>query len=85
MLTPSTSITSYGGVSTGAGQNQGNFTYAAHGGLFNYGFHDGHVQALKVEQTIGRGGMGAAGISKPGGGTYNAAKPLGMWTRTPGD
>jgi len=85
MLTPATPVSSYGAVSGGAGQNQGNFTYAVHGNRFNYGFHDGHVQALKVEQTIGRGGMGAGGIVKVGGGLYSAAKPLGMWTRTPGD
>jgi len=66
-------------------RNQGAFTYKAHGGLFNYLFHDGHMQALKVEQTIGTGGMGMANIPQPGGGTYPSTRPLGMWTLTPGD
>lgn len=50
--------------------NQGYFTYKAHGNRFNYVFFDGHVQPLKIEQTVGKGTITA---------------PQGMWTLTPGD
>ena len=50
--------------------NQGVLTYNAHGKRFNYYFHDGHVQALRIEQTVGKGTLTA---------------PQGMWTLTPGD
>jgi prepilin-type N-terminal cleavage/methylation domain-containing protein/prepilin-type processing-associated H-X9-DG protein len=53
-----------------AGVNQGELLYNSQGGRFNYAFHDGHVAALKIEQTVGTG-------------TLNA--PKGMWTVTPGD
>lgn len=53
-----------------AGVNQGSLLYNAHGGRFNYAFHDGHVAALKIEQTVGSGTLSA---------------PKGMWTVTPGD
>lgn len=45
--------------------NEGKSLYALHGMRFNYLFHDGHVQALKIEQTVGAG-------------TTNS--PKGMWT-----
>lgn len=45
--------------------NQGMLLYKAHSYRFNYSFVDGHVQALKVEQTIGSGTL---------------AHPQGMWT-----
>jgi prepilin-type processing-associated H-X9-DG protein len=45
--------------------NYGSYTYNAHGGRFNYLFHDDHVESLRIEQTVGNG-------------TTNA--PLGMWT-----
>jgi prepilin-type N-terminal cleavage/methylation domain-containing protein/prepilin-type processing-associated H-X9-DG protein len=51
-------------------QNYGYNDYGLHSSRFNYLFHDGHVQALKIEQTVGTG-------------TTNA--PKGMWTVTPGD
>ncbi len=48
----------------------GSVSYGLHSGRFNYLFHDGHVEPLKIEQTIGSG-------------TTNA--PKGMWTMAPGD
>ncbi|HXR46911.1 MAG TPA: type II secretion system protein [Candidatus Limnocylindrales bacterium] len=53
-----------------AGVNQGSLLYNAQGGRFNYAFHDGHVAALKIEQTVGTGTLSA---------------PKGMWTVAPGD
>jgi prepilin-type N-terminal cleavage/methylation domain-containing protein/prepilin-type processing-associated H-X9-DG protein len=53
-----------------AGVNQGSLLYNTQGGRFNYAFHDGHVAALKIEQTVGTGTISA---------------PNGMWTVTPGD
>jgi len=50
--------------------NEGWFTYQAHGNRFNYLFHDNHVEALSIEQTIGTG-------------TTNT--PKGMWTVYAGD
>ena len=52
------------------GVNQGGPLYKAHGQRFNYLFHDGHVQALRVTETVGSG-------------TTN--NPRGMWTVTKGD
>jgi prepilin-type processing-associated H-X9-DG protein len=45
-------------------QNQGMLLYKAHAYRFNYVFCDSHVQALKMEQTIGSGTL---------------TSPLGMW------
>jgi prepilin-type processing-associated H-X9-DG protein len=50
--------------------NQGSHTYQLHGGRFNYLFHDNHVGALRIEQTIGTGTL---------------ANPKGMWTVAKGD
>jgi len=50
--------------------NYGYSDYGLHTKRFNYLFHDGHVQALRIEQTVGTG-------------TTNA--PKGMWTVTMGD
>jgi len=50
--------------------NQGSLLYKAHRSRFNYVFHDGHVEALKAEQTVGSGTMAA---------------PRGMWTVAQGD
>jgi len=52
------------------GVNQGAIVYKAHGQRFNYLFHDGHVQALKTTETVGRGSIN---------------DPRGMWTVTRGD
>jgi prepilin-type N-terminal cleavage/methylation domain-containing protein/prepilin-type processing-associated H-X9-DG protein len=57
-------------IVTGAPQGYGNYAYGLHSHRFNYLFHDGHVEALKVEQTVGTGTLTA---------------PKGMWTITPGD
>jgi prepilin-type processing-associated H-X9-DG protein len=54
----------------GSGMNQGKLLYQAHGKRFNYAFHDGHVQLLRIEQTIGNGLLTA---------------PRGMWTIAAGD
>ena len=51
-------------------KNFGNDQYGIHSKRFNYLFHDNHVQALKLEQTIGKG-------------TLN--NPAGMWTVAAGD
>jgi prepilin-type processing-associated H-X9-DG protein len=55
---------------SGSAVSQGWITYQAHGNRFNYLFHDNHVEALTIEQTIGTG-------------TTNA--PKGMWTVAVGD
>jgi prepilin-type processing-associated H-X9-DG protein len=55
---------------SGVSQNEGGLLYAAQWNRFNYAFHDGHVAALKVEQTIGTGTLTA---------------PKGMWTVATGD
>ncbi len=52
------------------GLDQGSLLYRAHKNRFNYVFNDGHVEALKVEQTIGSGTIAA---------------PKGMWTAVVGD
>jgi prepilin-type processing-associated H-X9-DG protein len=54
----------------GTSQNQGKQLYMAHKNRFNYEFHDGHVETLKIEQTVGSGTI---------------ANPKGMWTIAPGD
>jgi prepilin-type N-terminal cleavage/methylation domain-containing protein/prepilin-type processing-associated H-X9-DG protein len=53
-----------------SGVNQGALLYKAHKNRFNYVFNDGHVEGLKIEQTIGSGTLAA---------------PKGMWTVVPGD
>jgi prepilin-type N-terminal cleavage/methylation domain-containing protein/prepilin-type processing-associated H-X9-DG protein len=50
--------------------NQGGFLYKAHKSRFNYVFNDGHVETLRMEQTIGSDTMTA---------------PRGMWSMMPGD
>ncbi|HTQ50493.1 MAG TPA: DUF1559 domain-containing protein [Candidatus Acidoferrales bacterium] len=52
------------------GVNQGMLLYKAHTSRFNYLFHDNHVEALTIEQTIGSGTL---------------ANPAGMWTVKKGD
>jgi prepilin-type N-terminal cleavage/methylation domain-containing protein/prepilin-type processing-associated H-X9-DG protein len=53
-----------------ATMNYGSVNYGLHSKRFNYLFHDGHVEPLKIHDTLGTG-------------TTNA--PKGMWTMTPGD
>jgi prepilin-type processing-associated H-X9-DG protein/prepilin-type N-terminal cleavage/methylation domain-containing protein len=50
--------------------NLGKFLYQNHGNRFNYLFHDGHVETLATNATIGTGTLDA---------------PKGMWTVTLGD
>ena len=50
--------------------NQGILLYQAHWNRFNYAFHDGHVAALSIQQTVGAGTLTA---------------PRGMWTVVAGD
>jgi prepilin-type N-terminal cleavage/methylation domain-containing protein/prepilin-type processing-associated H-X9-DG protein len=52
------------------GVNQGTATYEHHGKRFNYLFNDGHVETLRIEETVGRG---------------STITPRGMWTVTMGD
>ncbi len=59
-----------GGGMSGNNQNYGNSEYGIHSGRFNYLFHDNHVQALKIQDTVGSGTLLA---------------PAGMWTVTVGD
>ena len=54
----------------GPTQGYGNAAYGLHSKRFNYLFHDGHVLALRITDTIGSG-------------TTNA--PKGMWTVTRDD
>jgi prepilin-type processing-associated H-X9-DG protein len=51
------------------GMNQGALIYKAHQNRFNYTFIDGHVEALKIENTIGTGTVYA---------------PKGMWAAASG-
>ncbi|HYG23149.1 MAG TPA: prepilin-type N-terminal cleavage/methylation domain-containing protein [Verrucomicrobiae bacterium] len=52
------------------GVNQGKALYAMHRKRFNYLFTDGHVEGLRIEQTVGSGTLG---------------NPRGMWTNQGGD
>jgi prepilin-type N-terminal cleavage/methylation domain-containing protein/prepilin-type processing-associated H-X9-DG protein len=51
-------------------KNFGNNQYGLHAGRFNYLFHDNHVQALKIQETVGLGTL---------------SNPKGMWTVATGD
>jgi prepilin-type N-terminal cleavage/methylation domain-containing protein/prepilin-type processing-associated H-X9-DG protein len=59
-----------------AAVNQGALLYKAHKNRFNYLFHDGHVQALKIEDTLG---------SASGPPLVRLQNPKGMWTVVAGD
>jgi prepilin-type N-terminal cleavage/methylation domain-containing protein/prepilin-type processing-associated H-X9-DG protein len=50
--------------------NYGNQAYGLHGNRFNYLFHDNHVSAMKITDTVGSGSL---------------AIPRGMWTMFRGD
>ena len=52
-------------TSASSGYSEGSLLYKNHNSRFDYAFHDGHVESLKYEDTIGSG-------------TLTAAK--GMWT-----
>ena len=51
-------------------KNFGNNEYGIHGQRFNYLFHDNHVQAMKIKETVGTGTLAA---------------PKGIWTVVIGD
>src|SRR5437016_6684100 len=57
-------------IVSGGRRAWGAVAYGLHGKRFNYLFHDGHIETLRIEQTVGRG-------------TTNA--PRGMWTVATGD
>src|SRR5208282_5751837 len=50
--------------------SEGALLYKAHNNRFDYAFHDGHVESLKYEDTIGSGTL---------------LNPAGMWTAKGGD
>ena len=50
--------------------NYGSIGYELHSGRFNYLFFDGHVEALKIQDTVGSG---------------TTALPAGAWTIHQGD
>jgi prepilin-type N-terminal cleavage/methylation domain-containing protein/prepilin-type processing-associated H-X9-DG protein len=59
------------------GYSEGQLLYKAHNNRFNYAFHDGHVETLKYEDTIG---------SAPGPMlAIRLQNARGMWTVAPGD
>jgi prepilin-type N-terminal cleavage/methylation domain-containing protein/prepilin-type processing-associated H-X9-DG protein len=58
------------GSTSASAYSEGAQLYKAHGSRFNYLFHDNHVEALKIEQTVGTGTL---------------ANPKGMWTVAAGD
>jgi prepilin-type N-terminal cleavage/methylation domain-containing protein/prepilin-type processing-associated H-X9-DG protein len=68
-------------LKSGGGGGQDNWSeglslYKAHNNRFSYAFHDGHVESLKYEDTVG------SGATTIGSGTK---QPAGMWTVNPGD
>jgi prepilin-type N-terminal cleavage/methylation domain-containing protein/prepilin-type processing-associated H-X9-DG protein len=58
------------------GYNQGSLLYKAHNNRFNYAFHDGHVETLRIEDTIG---------NSPYPAILKMNFPAGMWTVKMGD
>ncbi len=63
-------------ASASDGINQGGWLYKLHRNRFNYLFHDGHVEGLKIEDTCGI-------VSGPP--TVRLLNPKGMWTVAAGD
>ena len=59
-----------------SGYNEGQQLYKAHWNRFNYLFHDGHVEALKIEDTVG---------TASGSPLLKLTNPKGMWTVMSGD
>jgi prepilin-type N-terminal cleavage/methylation domain-containing protein/prepilin-type processing-associated H-X9-DG protein len=59
-----------GGGTGSTGENDGNAVYGLHSGRFNYLFHDNHVAALKIQDTVGSGTL---------------QNPRGMWTVSKND
>jgi prepilin-type N-terminal cleavage/methylation domain-containing protein/prepilin-type processing-associated H-X9-DG protein len=58
------------------GYNEGLLLYKAHSTSFNYLFHDNHVEALRMEDTLG---------SASGPPLIRIRNPKGMWTVAAGD
>ena len=58
------------------GYSEGQLLYKAHNNRFNYAFHDGHVETLRIEDTLG---------SASGPPLVRIQNPKGMWTVVPGD
>jgi prepilin-type processing-associated H-X9-DG protein len=58
------------------GYSEGQQLYQAHNNRFNYLFHDGHVEALKIEDTVG---------TASGSPLLKLTNPKGMWTVISGD
>ncbi len=52
-------------AAAGTGDCEGQFLYKAHHNRFDYAFHDGHVETLRIDQTVGSG---------------TVLVPNGMWT-----
>jgi prepilin-type N-terminal cleavage/methylation domain-containing protein/prepilin-type processing-associated H-X9-DG protein len=63
-------------ILSSSGYSEGLLLYAAHHNRFNYAFHDGHVESLRIQDTIG---------SAKGPAQFKIQTPLGMWTIAPGD
>jgi prepilin-type N-terminal cleavage/methylation domain-containing protein/prepilin-type processing-associated H-X9-DG protein len=61
---------------TGGGYNEGQMLYKAQGLRFNYAFHDGHVETLKLEDTLG---------ATTGPAAFKWKNYAGMWTVKLGD
>ncbi|HTY89225.1 MAG TPA: prepilin-type N-terminal cleavage/methylation domain-containing protein [Candidatus Acidoferrum sp.] len=61
---------------SGGGVSEGQLLYKQHANRFNYAFHDGHVESLKMQDTVG---------TASGPGTLPLVYPLGMWTVKAGD
>jgi len=59
-----------------ASWSEGKLLYKAHNNRFNYAFHDGHVESLKIEDTLG---------SASGPALIRIQHPKGMWTVAAGD
>jgi prepilin-type N-terminal cleavage/methylation domain-containing protein/prepilin-type processing-associated H-X9-DG protein len=71
MLSQINDIATLPSEGTTAQVTMGSFLYKAHGNRFNYLFHDGHVESLSTNATIGNRGT--------------LALPQGMWTINPKD
>jgi prepilin-type N-terminal cleavage/methylation domain-containing protein/prepilin-type processing-associated H-X9-DG protein len=56
--------------------NQGLALYKMHGNTFNYLFHDNHVSAYAIQQTVGTGSTNVV---------FGTQSPKGMWTIAPND
>jgi prepilin-type N-terminal cleavage/methylation domain-containing protein/prepilin-type processing-associated H-X9-DG protein len=64
---PTDAATLTGSTST---YSEGTLLYKAHNSRFNYAFHDGHVESLRYQDTVGSGTL---------------QNPAGMWTVNGGD